>query len=414
MPGQAVLIPSPGAKVRAGDDFLTGKSCAWTLPAPIGGTVECDGAGVGIRGDGSPGYAPVPGHTREPWLLEREDLHSLAIRTGAGMLLGGTVPDPLACDGISHIIVNAVHTSPVSRKWSFGIYGDTGLAADGLRILRALFPRAGLALAVPKQAAATLPGELGELAEVRLLSDRYPQEHPALLARDMLGKRTSRLAPCKDQSILVVPVTDLVQLAEILARGRPFIDRIVCAGGPGISRPGWYRIRLGTPVSHILWHIGKSSPDGSWRAVAGNPLSGRAVASPDEPLSIRDLEFSVIADRNRRELLSFLAPRTDGDSYARITVSSVLPLLPRKLDTGLHGGVRPCIQCNYCDEVCPAGIYPFLIARHMLAGQPEQATRLAPESCIECGLCEYVCPSKLSVMDLVRQAGRALREGAET
>jgi Na+-translocating ferredoxin:NAD+ oxidoreductase RnfC subunit len=142
--------------------------------------------------------------------------------------------------------------------------------------------------------------------------------------------------------------------------------------------------------------------------ILGNPLSGRAVENPAEPLMFGVREISVISDRTERKLLAFLSPGFTADNYARATVSSVLPMFPRKIETVTHGGVRPCIQCNFCDEVCPAGMYPFLIWKYMSIDKPEDTKRLRPEDCIECGLCDYVCPSKISIFDGVKRAREAL------
>ena len=43
----------------------------------------------------------------------------------------------------------------------------------------------------------------------------------------------------------------LVQFAEGMTLGRPLIDRIAMVAGPGVSRPGWYRVRTGTPFNFI-------------------------------------------------------------------------------------------------------------------------------------------------------------------
>ena len=80
-----------------------------------------------------------------------------------------------------------------------------------------------------------------------------------------------------------------------------------------------------------------------------------------------DSEISVIKEHAKRDMFSFVMPGFSADSYARTTVAEYLPLIPKKLDTNTHGGVRPCVQCNFCDEVCPVGIYPFLIWKHVKA-----------------------------------------------
>jgi Na+-transporting NADH:ubiquinone oxidoreductase subunit A len=87
-----------------------------------------------------------------------------------------------------------------------------------------------------------------------------------------------------------------------------------------------------------------------------------------------------------------------------------IPLLPKLLDSNIHGGVRPCVQCNYCDEVCPVDLYPHLIWKYVKADRVEESYRFRPFDCVDCGLCNYVCPSKIELSTSVTQAKEAYRE----
>ena len=400
--GACVPAVGSGTVVRAGEVLLSADDDTWSIPAPISGTVILNGDGfLRTEGNKSAEFLPVPGHTREPWLLERGELFRQFSRAGAGMLFGNCFHDLARCDAVTDIIINTIHTSPLNGGWSPELYGAHDLASRGLKILKALFPPANIALTATRRNAGMLSEHARESSTVKILSDKYPQEHPALLARE--------IAPgCSEGSLLIADYTDVVQLAETLCLGRPLIDRIVCIAGPGVSRPGWYRIRIGTSLAEILKQVGKDRAFGPWRVILGNPLSGKAVENPDEPLTFGVREISVISDFAERELLAFIAPGFTEDSYSRTTVSSVLPFFPRKLETNMHGGVRPCIQCNFCDEVCPAGMYPFLIWKYMSIDKPEETVRLRPGDCIDCGLCDYVCPSKISILDGVKRAREAL------
>jgi Na+-transporting NADH:ubiquinone oxidoreductase subunit NqrA len=168
---------------------------------------------------------------------------------------------------------------------------------------------------------------------------------------------------------------------------------------------------VGTRFSEIRRHLLKSEEYGPWRIIRGNLFSGRAVASDDEALSWNDREVTVIREHAVRDFYRFLNPGLDYDSYSRVTVSNYIPFLKRRLDSNIHGGVRPCVQCNFCDEVCPVGLYPHLIWKHVTAGMLEESYRFRPERCIGCGLCDYVCPSKIDVAAAVQTAGSSCREG---
>ena len=99
-----------------------------------------------------------------------------------------------------------------------------------------------------------------------------------------------------------------------------------------------------------------------------------------------------------------MMPGFAADTYPKISVANYINIVPKKLETNVHGGVRPCVQCNYCDEVCPVDLYPFLIWKHVEVDEIEESFRFKPFDCVECGLCDYVCPSKINILSSVKKA----------
>jgi len=155
--------------------------------------------------------------------------------------------------------------------------------------------------------------------------------------------------------------------------------------------------------------LGKADSFGPWRIIRGDIMTGVIVGADDSVLP-DDRAVSVIREMNERELFRFMMPGFSWDSYTKTSVAEYLPLLPKKLDSGRHGGVRPCVQCNYCDEVCPVDIYPHLIWKYMEAKDPEGSFRFRPYDCIGCHLCDYVCPSKIDISTGVLAAAAAYHE----
>jgi len=176
-----------------------------------------------------------------------------------------------------------------------------------------------------------------------------------------------------------------------------------------VSKPGWYRVRIGTPFEELKRMLMKSDERGPWRIVRGGLFGGAAVNEQSAWLHTDDREITVIREAAKRELYRFMRPGFRWDSYSKSTVADVLPILSKILDSGVHGGERPCVQCNYCDEVCPVSIYPFLIRKHVKAGSTKESFRLRPYDCIGCGLCDYVCPSKITISQAVKEARDAYR-----
>ncbi len=204
-------------------------------------------------------YQPLPGHVRAPWRLERKEALELFHHSGCSAFFPNRFSTPEDCDRIRNVIVGAVHNSPLNHAWKPDIFEDNGLFVDGLKIIRTLFPAARIIIAINKRNRSWFESaEVRELAAVSTVSDRYPQEFPALLQRDILGVSVEK----EDESALVVPFLDVIQTAESMTRGRPLIDRILLIAGPGVSRPGWYRIRIGTSFEDIRKNLLKSEENG--------------------------------------------------------------------------------------------------------------------------------------------------------
>jgi Na+-translocating ferredoxin:NAD+ oxidoreductase subunit C len=347
------------------------------------------------------GEEPHEGHLRAPWHLERDEAFKEFRRSESAALYPGHLKKQEDFDRTQVILVNSVHNSLLNRSFKPEIFEDRGLFIDGLRVLHTVFPSARIIIAINKRNQAWFETkEVRELAEVHIMSDRYPQEFPALLRRDLLGIPVGK----EDETVVVIPFLDVIQTAESMTRGKPLSDRIILVAGPGVSRPGWYRIPLGTKFEAIRKHLLKSYEYGPWRIIRGDALTGKAVIDDSEVVLISDREITVIREHEKRDFYRFVNPGFNYDSYARVTVRTYVPLLPKRMDTNVHGGVRPCVQCNYCDEVCPQGIYPHLIWKHVNAGLGERTLRLKPQLCIDCRLCDYVCPSKICISSAVLDA----------
>jgi Na+-translocating ferredoxin:NAD+ oxidoreductase subunit C len=405
--GVTPFIPlvGEGSRVLAGEPVADcGGLCSF--PAPVSGIVAAAGeTGVTITASGDPSFVPVPGHIRAPGNLDRTSLLRVFRESGCSLLFGGRFSGDSEFSTIRRIIVNAVHNSPFDQAWTPDIFDGGGRFSEGLQTLKLLFPESEIAVGVNRRNRAFFSARASG-ASVHVLSDRFPQEHPELLARDVYSIEPGSPAP----SLLVIPFEEVIRIGECMFGGRPLIDRIVLVAGPGVSRPGWHRIRIGTPFAEIAKYLLKSDEFGPWRIIRGGILDGSAVSPSDEFFRVTDREITVIRECCERDLFRFVNPGFDYDSYSRLTVSSWFPFLNRRLDSGLHGGVRPCVQCNFCNEVCPFGIYPHLIWKKVTAGFTEESFRLLPHHCIGCGLCDYVCPSRIEISSAVKKACAECRE----
>jgi Na+-transporting NADH:ubiquinone oxidoreductase subunit A len=131
--------------------------------------------------------------------------------------------------------------------------------------------------------------------------------------------------------------------------------------------------------------------------INGGILTGNIL--PAETLGV-DTEcrgITILREQEEREFLGFIRPGWGRHCYANCFLSSLRKKFGEQLNTGIRGELRPCISCNYCEEVCPAGIMPYLIHKYLYADLIEEAEQARVDLCLECGLCSYVCPSKIDL-----------------
>ena len=70
-----------------------------------------------------------------------------------------------------------------------------------------------------------------------------------------------------------------------------------------------------------------------------------------------------------------------------------------------------CIRCGKCADNCPMQLQPLYLFRYEAARDYDELRRLHVMDCMECGCCAYGCPAKLPLVDRIRQAKAAIREG---
>ena len=116
----------------------------------------------------------------------------------------------------------------------------------------------------------------------------------------------------------------------------------------------------------------------------------------------------ALPEDRRRQTLFFLRAGTKADSFSNAFLSRLMPKAEKIADTNLHGERRACVSCTYCQPVCPVGLIPHLLHKHV---DKEIINKRLAEykifDCVECGLCTYVCPSKLELCNVMKNTKKA-------
>ncbi|MFP4130183.1 MAG: electron transport complex subunit RsxC [Halorhodospira sp.] len=221
----------------------------------------------------------------------------------------------------------------------------------------------------------------GDPIRVERLKAKYPQGSEKMLVKALLGREVPSGGLPYEIGVVVNNVGTMAQIGHLLPRGEGLIERIISVAGPGVERPGNYRVPVGTPLRYLLEEVGFEGDDPS-RIILGGPMMGNTVAFLDVPI-------------------------TKG-------VSGVL-VLPEARKTGSADDTQqPCIRCGRCVEACPVGLNPAELGR--LAAQRQYRAmeeRFHLNDCFECGCCSYVCPSNIPLVQYFRIAKSLNRERAK-
>lgn len=190
------------------------------------------------------------------------------------------------------------------------------------------------------------------------VTDAYPSGWEKSLIKEITGQSYEKYP--QELGIIVNNVSTIYAIYELLKYGHTLTEKIVTITGPGIKKPGNYKVKIGTNFSELMLKTDGYTKIENPLLIAGGLMRGKSIPS-DELIITKDLNtICVIEDK---EEIS-----------------------------------NPCIKCGKCSEVCPAGLMPV-----MIIDNANKAKKFKIDKCIECGLCSYICPSKIEVRELLKK-----------
>lgn len=218
--------------------------------------------------------------------------------------------------------------------------------------------------------------------------DIYPAWHPGAVLYQIKQQTAENSSWC-------IRLDHLVMMGRFLLSGRYPVEKIVTMTSPGDRLPHM-RVRQGMPLSALAGEIpGKG-------IVTTGRFNGR-ILEKDAHIGFFENTVNIIDAGPGEQMFGFVRPGLDKPTVSSTFLSSLFRG-PAKMDCTLHGEARACINCSYCERICPNDLMPAFIMKALHAEDLEDALALGLMDCCKCGLCSFACPSKIELTRILSDA----------
>lgn len=201
---------------------------------------------------------------------------------------------------------------------------------------------------------------------VHPLEVKYPQGGEKQLIKALINREVPSGGLPIDVGTVVHNVGTAFAVYEAVQKNKPLFERVVTITGKSVTSPGNYRVRIGTPVSHLIEAAG-GIPETTAKIVNGGPMMGKALNTPDVPV-VKGTSGIILFDADES----------------------------RRPQSG------PCIRCSRCITACAMGLEPYLLMVLAERSLFDKAEAEKITDCMECGSCSYVCPAGRPLLDYIR------------
>lgn len=227
----------------------------------------------------------------------------------------------------------------------------------------------------PKAIAALRTAAKETSIEIASFPTKYPSGGEKQLIQILTGKEVPSGQIPASIGVVLQNVGTTVAAYEAIRFGRPLIERITTVVGEALDIQRNIRVRLGTPIAHILSEHGYHRDKNS-RLIMGGPMMGFTLHDPQVPV---------------------------------VKASNCL-LVPGPKELAAPAPALACIRCGLCAEACPVQLLPQQMYWYARAEDFDRLASHNIKDCIECGACSFVCPSNIPLVQYYRAAKGTMRQ----
>lgn len=318
----------------------------------------------------------------------------------------GALPDPLGTP--QAIIVSTVSLEPFLARGDAQLHNRLSNFTRGLEHLQSLLEYQPIYLIMPdikSEFASLIRNHIRGYAWVKMLEVplTYPNDSFAILVRKLgLSRKKGPVWAVRTEGVLAID--------RALTLSKPCMVRIISVGGTGINSPAHIKVMPGYPLKQIR---DRYVFEPVARMINGGILTGQILGEETLGVDTECRGITVLPELREREFLGFARPGWSRSCFAACYLSALRKKFFERFNTGMRGEGRPCISCNFCEDICPAGITPHLIHKYLYRDLVEEAEQARTDLCVECGLCSYVCPSKIDLRQQLIDAKKLIEQEKE-
>lgn len=321
----------------------------------------------------------VKRNTRELQMAESEEILKIIEEAGIVGLGGAGFPTAskydIKLEKIDTFIINGMESEPYLTADYLLMKNYAKEICRGIKVAEKVLRPRHMVIAISEKnkelvsVFERMAREVNIDLQIKILSADYPQGSEILLIDKITGKKIQKGKLTIEKGVIVSNVGTIKAIYDAFFNGKPLIERIVTISGEEVPNAGNYKIRIGTPLVHIVDSLNITKTD---KIIFGGPMMGNKVKEPSTPI-IKG-------------------------------TSGVIFLNEEKIES------KNCISCGKCVEVCPMNLIPFDFSKYYEKGRYVKMLNANIFNCIECSACEYVCPSRVPLIESIKNGKEILME----
>lgn len=325
----------------------------------------------------------TPAPKRDINRLSTQDILERVVAAGITGMGGAGFPThvklaPEDTGAINHIMVNGAECEPYITCDDQLMRNFSDEIVRGLEVMLRMFPNAVGEIVIEENKPEAISAMSAACAghdriSVYPVETKYPQGGERSIISVITGRHLKLGMLPKDVGCIVENVATVRAIYRAVCLGEPLIERGFTVSGEGVAQPCNLIVKLGTPFSKVLEAAGgyKEGVEPA-KLLCGGSMMG--IAMPG-------LEAGVWKNHNA---LTVLSQDPAAEAEAQMT---------------------ECIRCGRCNQACPLGLSPQLMAAAAKKRDYERyEKKLYGLDCIACGSCTFICPAKRPLMQVFKQA----------